>query len=377
MAIHPSLQPHIPNQSSLTPQQALTISAWTEQATTALQNLDISALASNPTVSASDQTVQGASVSLTIPLDEPPQKRDSITAPRARVVGNGLGVRVQSNLSSDATRREISRRDSLKRREALLKGKEGSRRRQRWENARLLSNPWVQPPSAQDWLIQPTYPRRTVPYYLAQYWDSHYANKEPSPSPSSKNKEDDRDQIPKELRKKLKYARAARGLLHDLEEDIRCFVQKWGEKRLSLREEGLEDAPSSSDSEDEIVFVGKNGQMHDSPARKERHRRMREELRSRKEDKGEKMVFESFATDHGAVFGRWLVYSIASYYGLYSWSITVGHPARREAYVGFHQPAPGSRDGQISFLQGSALGGRGGLKFEPGEPLPKPLWGQI
>lgn len=30
--------------------------------------------------------------------------------------------------------REPLRRDSLKRREALLKGKEGSRRRQRWEN---------------------------------------------------------------------------------------------------------------------------------------------------------------------------------------------------------------------------------------------------
>jgi R3H-associated N-terminal domain len=134
MAIHPSLQPHIANQSSLTPQQALTISTWTEQATTALQNLDISALASKPTVSASDPTVQGASVPLTIPLDEPPQKRDTVTASRARVMGNGLGVRVQSNLPSDATRREISRRDSLKRREALLKGKEGSRRRQRWEN---------------------------------------------------------------------------------------------------------------------------------------------------------------------------------------------------------------------------------------------------
>ena len=31
---------------------------------------------------------------------------------------------------------------------------------------------------------------------------------------------------------------------------------------------------------------------------------------------------------------RWLVHSIASYYGLHTWSITVGDPARREAYVG-------------------------------------------
>lgn len=34
----------------------------------------------------------------------------------------------------DKGARELVRRDSLKRREALLKGKEGSRRRQRWEN---------------------------------------------------------------------------------------------------------------------------------------------------------------------------------------------------------------------------------------------------
>jgi hypothetical protein len=38
------------------------------------------------------------------------------------------------NASGDAKRKEPLRRDSLKRREALLKGKEGSRRRQRWEN---------------------------------------------------------------------------------------------------------------------------------------------------------------------------------------------------------------------------------------------------
>ena len=48
----------------------------------------------------------------------------------------------------------------------------------------------------------------------------------------------------------------------------------------------------------------------------------------------------SFAAPHpvqnrGADYSRrWLVHSIASYYGLRTWSITVGDPARREAYVG-------------------------------------------
>ena len=36
-------------------------------------------------------------------------------------------------------------------------------------------------------------------------------------------------------------------------------------------------------------------------------------------------------------FRRWLVHSIASYYGLRTWSVTVGDPARREAYVGIPQ----------------------------------------
>lgn len=36
-------------------------------------------------------------------------------------------------------RRQLSRRDSMKRREALLMGKEGSRRRQRWENSAFAS----------------------------------------------------------------------------------------------------------------------------------------------------------------------------------------------------------------------------------------------
>jgi hypothetical protein len=39
---------------------------------------------------------------------------------------------------AEKTRKEPLKRDSLKRRDALLKGKEGSRRRQRWNNGELL-----------------------------------------------------------------------------------------------------------------------------------------------------------------------------------------------------------------------------------------------
>lgn len=277
-----------------------------------------------------------------------------------------------------------------------------------------MNNPWAQPPSASDWLIQPTYPRHdTVPYYLATLWDAHYAHKEHGKGSraarANKSKEDEKHQVPKDLRKTLKHARAARGLLQDLEEDIRRFVKQWSEKQLILREEGLEDAPTSSDSadsEDEIVFVGRNGQMHDSPERRRRLRRMKEEMNSRHERDGEKMVFESLANDRGAVFGyvccfpartfffpagstswavltpsmidrRWLVHSIATYYGLYTWSVTVGDPPRRQAYVGFNPPSLRGREGQISFPPGSTMNCRGTTKIKPGDPLPKPLWMQL
>jgi hypothetical protein len=174
-----------------------------------------------------------------------------------------------------------------------------------------LSNPWAQPPSASDWLIQPTYRRHDpVPYYLASLWDAHYAHKEHGKgsraAEAKKNNKDEKYQVPKELRKKLKHARAARGLLQDLEEDIRHFVKRWNEKQSISHEDGLEDAPASSDSgdsEDEIVFVGRSGQMHDSPERTRRLKQIKQEMNSRQERNGEKMVFESLANDRGAVFG--------------------------------------------------------------------------
>lgn len=169
---------------------------------------------------------------------------------------------------------------------------------------RLLNNPWAEAPSPNDWLIQPTYPRHDpMPYYLAPLWDVHYAHFDRDPSRQSKNGADDaKHRVPKDLRIKLKHARAARGMLQDLEEEIREFIRRWDEEQLSLeREEGLADAPSpDDDSEDEIVFVGRNGQMHDSPSRKARQEQMRSDSGDRG---GEKMVLESPIDDRAAGFG--------------------------------------------------------------------------
>ena len=219
-----------------------------------------------------------------------------------------------------------------------------------------------------------------MPYFLAPLWDANKAARAEAEEKrrNARNKKqgeveaDAAGQIPKELREKLKRAKAAKGLLQDLEEEVRKFVAGWEKKQKRLVDEGLHDADSD---EEEIVFVGRNGQMHDmppSPTAKRHAAEVEEDI------KREKLVFDSLADDHGASFGyvnihdfcfhvgrrgsltftrRWLVHSIASYYGLRTWSRTVGDPARREAYVGIRQLKTG--------------------KQSVASALPRPLWGMV
>ena len=104
MAIYPKGHVHPPNAA---------IEAWATSATDAMNTLTIS----------SPSGVRGTSVSLAIDLDEQ-AKREA----------------AKSTLPPPFPRRRLLRRDSLERREALLKGKEGSRRRTRWENGTSQSN---------------------------------------------------------------------------------------------------------------------------------------------------------------------------------------------------------------------------------------------
>lgn len=110
MAIHPtSSAPQSPHPASQA--HPIDIEAWTEQATAAMGSVTIS---SDP--------VPGTTVSLHIPLDEH-------VAPRP------IGTTTMRE-GYHYKRKEPLRRDSMKRREALAKGNEGSRRRQRWENGK-------------------------------------------------------------------------------------------------------------------------------------------------------------------------------------------------------------------------------------------------
>lgn len=119
MAIFPPVEtsPHA-NASA-----AVDIEAWTEQATEALATVAIATL---PTL------VRGSSVALDIPLDGRPALRPA----EHGGISVGAVPTEKPRQTSYVRRGEPIRRDSLKRREALLKGKEGTRRRQRWENGR-------------------------------------------------------------------------------------------------------------------------------------------------------------------------------------------------------------------------------------------------
>lgn len=117
MAIHPNANAYVQSGAPhASPPHPIDIEAWTQEATQSFSAVSL--------VSAGG--VPGASASLAIDLDEPAHHKLDGTA--------GIPRRADNDSSGYHPRREPLRRDSLKRREALLKGKEGSRRRTRWEN---------------------------------------------------------------------------------------------------------------------------------------------------------------------------------------------------------------------------------------------------
>ncbi len=236
---------------------------------------------------------------------------------------------------------------------------------------RLLNNPWAQPPLPSDWEVHPTYPKHAVPYYLAPLWDATSTArgiaeaKKQEAKRSRARPAEDTMKVPKELREKLKKTKAAKGLLQDLEEQVRSFVKHWEEKK---QKPPPAPKPELDSEDEEIVFVGRNGQMHDVPQSPHAARDDFDEDDVRRD----KLVFDSPVDDHGASFGyveylnllhcsansalrRWLVHSIATYYDLNTWSVTTGHPARREAYVGLKTGRPATPTGT----------------------LPRPLWGMV
>ena len=157
-----------------------------------------------------------------------------------------------------------------------------------------MNNPWAQPPLPSDWEVHPTYTKHAVPYYLAPLWDQGMAahagaekRKRDTARQRAQASDESSGKIPRELRERLKKAKAAKGLLKDLEEQVRFFVLKWENQAQEVRKR---QAQVDSDDE-EIVFVGRNGQMSDWPPK------------TKTSMERDRLIFDSLANDRGASFG--------------------------------------------------------------------------
>ncbi|KAK3987207.1 R3H-associated N-terminal domain-containing protein [Cladorrhinum sp. PSN332] len=317
------------------------IEAWTVNA---LESLSI------------DPIARGTGSALSIPLDgghpsESPQEQQPVLQMKLRGVGfDGVGTTVTP------PRRPPSRRDSIKRREAMRMGKEGSRQRRRWENDHLLHVPGAQPPEPADFQVRPTYPvLPTVPYQLASFWDrglrDHVEERKAAfaahrkahiPGVGVNSAVPELGHIPQNLRATVKRTPAAKSWLRVLEEPLRQFVVERGLAREPDASAIVDSSDEETDPDDEeIVFVGRNGRMRDGKPPSEEAAPWKKASRQTTDlkkpaEKG--MVLDTAEDDAGGAFKRWLTHSISDYYGLDSKSVMVGggnpgNPGKRVIFV--------------------------------------------
>ncbi|KFA65172.1 hypothetical protein S40285_01470 [Stachybotrys chlorohalonatus IBT 40285] len=323
------------------------IDAWT---VSALQSLAVSPIA------------RGTGTPLTIPIDEPTPVKQS---PRAVKISESAAVEV----SFTPPRRPPSRRDSQVHRNALLKGKEGSRQRRRWENDRLMHVPNVQPPQPSDWEVHPTHPAHRVPYQLAQFWDrglrQHVEDKTAKLQAARKKQQLKAGsatglamgEVPRDLRETAKRSPTVRTWVKALEEPIRQYLVN--QQALYGAEQRNRDALSDGsemDSEDEeIVFVGRKGATGASREKAASWKPAKRQVSQQTVDSG--MLFDSFGDDESASYRRWLTHAICDYYGLESRSVTLPNPSRRVVYVGVKEVRQRSRPSVVEL-----------------SVVPRPLW---
>lgn len=186
---------------------------------------------------------------------------------------------------------------------------------------RLLHLPNVEPPQPVDWDVRPTHPVHNVPYQLAHYWDKKGGVRELVEERKTKTTGlPSTGKVPRELHAKAKRTPAVKSWLRVLEEPVRQFLVDRGVA-------GREESDSSSlDSEDEeIVFVGRNGSMHDARSWK----KARREKKDAEPQQG--MVLDSLGDDESAAFKYVCPLSFVLFgsgcvcdAGAYSWFVSLG-----------------------------------------------------
>ncbi|KAF4445116.1 hypothetical protein F53441_10958 [Fusarium austroafricanum] len=301
------------------------IDAWT---ISALQSLSVSPVA------------RGTGTPLAINIDEAVKPQPK--SPERNVSFD------EREAAASTLRRPPSRRDSQRKRELVLKGKEGSRQRRRWENDRLMHVPNAQPPLPSDFEVHPTHPIHRVPYQLAQFWDRG-VRKQVEDKTARLQAERKRQQlktgsatglgageVPRDLREATKRSPVVRTWVRSLEEPVRQYLASqhaMAEIKATNADEDADSAAEQMDSDDEeIVFVGRNGAMRQLREKRATWKHAHREVSQETVDSG--MLFDSFGTDESAAFKRWLTHAISDYYGIQSRSVNLSNPTRRVVYVG-------------------------------------------
>lgn len=304
------------------------IEAWT---ISALQSLSVSPAA------------RGVGSPLTIPIDEYVRSKPAKTATLAHT-DTADGVTRTVNFEEDVTpprrppSRPPSRRDSMARREALLKGKEGSRQRRRWENGkepsrdssmaaigtntdeyiyllidRLIGVPNAQPPQPGDWDVQPTHPIHRVPYQIAQFWDRGVRDRVEDKTKRLQLARKKQQllcgsatglgvgEVPRDLRETAKRTPAVKDWVRTIEEPVRQFMR---DQHVLLTGSTIASEESDDDDadseEEEIVFAGRTDAMRELQEKKNRWRKAHREKARDQSDSG--VVFDSFGDDDSASF---------------------------------------------------------------------------
>jgi hypothetical protein len=151
------------------------------------------------------------------------------------------------------------------------------------------------PPLPADWEVRPTHPVHAVPYYLASLWDAKMAEEARQDRRRANDARAEEKctigRVPKALKAKLKKSRGAKGLLQDLEREVRRFVETWEEKERKRAKD--DETPDADSEDDEIVFVPTNAMLHS----RENSFDFMDDLER------EKLVFDGPDEDRSASFG--------------------------------------------------------------------------
>ncbi|BFZ62883.1 hypothetical protein YB2330_003993 [Saitoella coloradoensis] len=248
------------------------------------------------------------------PSSPPPPAAVSVMDSIATVVDTELRIPISQPLTPPKTpSRKVKvahERSTLRRRELLLQGKEGSRARRRFENSLLLNNPWATPPSREDWVPTPDSSRRfrRVEWSLVERMEALNVG-----SKEGKSREQARsgvEGVTKGLKARVKKAHVPADLIRSIEAELRTLLE-------STTCSNLDKTSPPTAVEEEIIFTPRRKCTTPSSS-----------ASSPSPTPSTPLIELEFPLanipEPEASYHRWILHQICTYYNVKSWSKDVG-----------------------------------------------------